>query len=131
LSWKDGIPLGHSLPVNELHDNLKNMRKAEAGELTFEFTKKSILDNLPAVIKALEEDKKLSLRIKDVVGKFSFSEVFRARDLVELMSKDLVMDVLGYQYKTNKVKMIEAFKNADIDLSLYPKIKNALSHNFD
>lgn len=123
LGFRDAMPLGHTFPVQDL---FKRLDAASLGHYEdLKITKNDILENTAKYVKRIKDDPSFALKVKGFLVKFKEKDMFKVRDLLELMPPDIVESVANKKFLTVKTKLKKEFETNGIDMKHYPKIARA------
>jgi hypothetical protein len=122
IPYRDAIPHGHLLPVPNLE---KKIRIARNEEKDIIITEENILQNIDQFLKDMQKDKSLAIEISKVMSKFNEEKIFKCRNLLEEMPKELVLKVGIDKFSMRKRNLYNMFRDAEIDVKQYPKIYEA------
>lgn len=123
LQWRDSIPQGHVLPIEELARRIKKLASG-VGEIVP--SKENILKNLQYFQDEVKKDPRLFTILADIVQKFDNEEFLKVIDLAETFPQDLLTSFLGKKFPVRKKDMKELFDLRSVDMKNYPKINKAL-----
>jgi hypothetical protein len=123
LPYTDAMPPGHTFPEHEL----KNRIEVALGNKTGKFflTKDFILNNKDLVMKEILDNPPVTSKLPQLFISFNEQQLFECRDILEMMPKELVMNIGKPKLKIKKVELHEVFKKNGVDISDYKKISEA------
>jgi len=122
---QDAFPQGHLFPVEEL---LRRIRILSGKESDLIASRESILENTAEWLKKLraEGGAKNSIPLADQMKQFTAPEMFKCRDLLEALPKELVTDIGKDKFTILKRELLTIFTENKIDVQTkYPKIYQA------
>jgi len=123
VQWMSAMPLGHTFPHQDL---AKRLEAANLGRYEdIKVSKEDILENTDKYIKKIKEDPSFSLKVRNFVIKFKEDELYKVRDLLELMPPDIIENVAKKKFSKVKKDFMKQFKQGGTDLKSYPKISRA------
>lgn len=126
LQWKDALPPGHVFPRQCLD---RRLRILNGEEKDFILNKKNIIENEKSLIKRLKTQPDCAIKIAQQMIKFSDDQLFTCRNLLESLTKELVLNLGNMKFPGRKKSFRYKFEEAKIDyLKDYPKISAA--YNF-
>ena len=119
VPWRDALPQGHEFPSAELDQRI---RAAQSGETNLLITKETILQDPSMFIEKLVENPQYAIKIANFMTKFDQAELFKCRDLLESLPKDLVSKVSSMKFAALRRNFRKPFDDEKIDITNYPKI---------
>jgi hypothetical protein len=123
IDYRDAVPQGHTFPTPDLDRRVKS---ALTGEEEMPFTKEAILANKDKFFKKVQEDPRIALKLSNIMVKFNNQELFDCRDIVESMTKEMVMRLSDKKFAMKKRELLEMFAANNVDLAVkYPKMAEA------
>lgn len=126
IPWRDAMPQGHMLPVEDLVRRVKILNNEEED---FMLDKENIIKHKEKTLKRLKEDPSTNIQISDAMKKFNDSELFECRDILELLPKELVMLIGVNKFNLRKRALKDLFVSNNVDASNYPRIAEAFGFN--
>jgi hypothetical protein len=124
LSWRDSIPQGHVLPIDELSRRIKKLSMGGNSEIVP--SKENILKNIKYFEAEVKKDPRLFSVLSDIVSKFDNEEFLKVIDLAEAFPQDLLTSFLGKKFPIRKADMKKLFDERNVDMTQYPKVRKAL-----
>lgn len=123
IPFRDAIPHGQTLlPIPNLEKKIRIARNEEDDII---INKENILANPDKFLEEMQKDKSLAIEISKAVEKLSELQTFECRDLIEAMPKELVFKIGKEKFPMLKRGVYELFEKNKVDISDYPKIKEA------
>jgi hypothetical protein len=126
IPWRDAMPQGHTFPVDDLHRRIKIINNEEED---FVISKDNIIAKKDVLLKRIAENPSTAIPIANAARKFTESEMFECRDLLEAMPKELVHNLGQHKFLLRRRALKEMFVNNNIDFSKYPKIAEGFGFN--
>ena len=132
LPWEPAIPTG-ALPDGSLR---KRLRILTAGfDPAMHITKENLLNKTELYIELVKKDSGSCIKIIEVIRKFSASNLFICRDIVENLPKDMVINMGSIKMPKFRMDLEESFVEHSVNpQNKYPLIYEAFLaslHNED
>lgn len=120
IDYKDAFPPGYTFPRSSLERRLRIM---EGSESDFVLDKKNIIEKQKELIQRLKTEPDCGIKIMQQMVKFSDNQLFDCRDLLEALSKELVLKIGDKKFQQRKRSLRKMFEDKGIDYKAnYPKI---------
>lgn len=124
IQWRDALPVGHTFPSAELVRRLESISKGEYD--TVDINMEAILSNVDKFTDSLKKDLSLAFKLKDFVVKMNSDELFKVKDILELMPPDILDEVSRKRFRKLKAQFYQHFKDGGIKIETsYPRINKA------
>lgn len=121
---QDAFPQGHLFPVDDLH---RRVRLATGQEVDLECTPESLLNKQAEWIQKLKDHPRYFIPVSEQIKKFNKEQIFKARDVLESLPKDLVAKVASDKFVMLRRQVLQKFIDAGCTEQQYPKIFQAFT----
>jgi Holliday junction resolvasome RuvABC ATP-dependent DNA helicase subunit len=123
IPWKDAIPKGQTtFPIKDLDHRLSMIDNDGDGNV---ITREDILQNTDKYIARMKQDASIGLKLQSYITRFNKDELFKTRDLIELMQPDHIVNVAQKKFPELKRQLKELFTSNNVDIKKYPKMSKA------
>jgi hypothetical protein len=123
IPWRDSIPTGHTFPVEDLSRRLKKLKNQNPDASDdLAINKITLLEHTDIFLKKIDTEPSLAIPVSNIMKKFNINDLFKCRDLLENLPKELLVPIAKLRFIQQKRLFQELFKENNVDLVNYPKI---------
>ena len=119
IPWMDALPQGKPLPHPLLMQRLSHTAE---GDSFMNVTMENILSNLEKFVVKIQVEPSMAIKVAEALSKIDTKDTFKARDLLEILPKDIVSSILKPRFRNFKQMVYDEFVENNVDYVQYPKL---------